>query len=449
MKKILRIILYCSLGSITLDLAAKKVQPPMLRFPAPEVGIVGNKPFSLNLDAAVSTALKHRPDLEAYSYATQANKAVAKAAIAGYYPKFSLQSTFNQQTGEKDINNTTYLNADQLIYSFAGPLQQYKKAKKVSEISKLDEDVLANKIKLETTKAFLQAWLLQKQQQTIRALKKSSTETFKLAQHQNKLDLLDKNVWLKNVEDFAANESTISQYSDSVQIAYRRLEFLLGQPLLPQKHGEHPTQLEWRYTKNPHIDALEAYYNYALKNRPEIKQSTQKIGIEKDNITLAQGARLPTVSANFQSGHLAYHYDATNLTPSYGYYSASVSIAWPFFDGLVSQYQEQQAYASKIKETLLKDQAILDIKQEVQEKYHIASQALTNRKAQKIKYLRTRNDFKLSKLQFKIGQIAEPDFETAKTAWQQAQLDWLTVNANTENSLQDLIYACGYPDELA
>ncbi|MFA6264015.1 MAG: TolC family protein, partial [Candidatus Babeliales bacterium] len=191
-----------------------------------------DQPKLLTIDQAVARALKHRPDLEALSYATQASKAGANAEIAGYYPSVSLDSTLWQETAQSDPSNNTLLTANQLIYSFAGPIQRYKRAKKYTEISALEEQSLANNIRLEVERSFLQSWLLQEQYTTIAALAQSSRTTFDKAGHENKLNLLDKSTWLKNVEEYGVSTADIGQYRDSLYSSYKRLEFLMGQPLL-------------------------------------------------------------------------------------------------------------------------------------------------------------------------------------------------------------------------
>jgi outer membrane protein TolC len=416
------------------------------------VPTIEDQPASLTIEQAVERALKHRPDLEALSYATQASKAGANAEISGYYPTVSLDSTIWQEQGQRDPANNTILSANQLIYSFNGPIQRYKRAKNYTEINALQEQELSNSIRLEVEKAFLQSWILQEQYATIAALAQSSRTTFEKAGHENKLNLLDKSVWLQNVEQYGISTSDIGQYRDSLYSAYKRLEFLMGQPLLLAE--QHPikgtsTRLTWTPFKNVHLKALPDYYADAINNRPEVKEAARKIDIERWNVRLAQGDRLPTFSAQAESGFQTFVYPDTGIrTTSTGYYSLAVSASWLVFDGVVKQYQERQAYANKVKEMLLKEQTVLNIKQEVQDKYFTLSKSLIRLQAQKLNYVRAHNDFVLRKQEFEIGQIAPTDFEIAKTTWEQAQLDWYSATVTVEVAKRELMYACGYPQEL-
>ncbi len=97
---------------------------------------------------------------------------------------------------------------------------------------------------------------------------------------------------------------------------------------------------------------------------------------------------------------------------------------------------------------LQQDQTVLNIKQEVQDKYFTLAKTRTKRKAQKINYLRTRNEFMLRKQEYEIGQIAKQEFDTAKTNWEQAQLDWRSINVEVAINERGLLFACGYPETL-
>ena len=114
-----------------------------------------NTTQTLTLKAAVQEALKHRPDVEASSYTIQASKSAANGTWALYYPKISFNSSLDQEKGDSrpyDSSNITY---NQLLYSFAGPQREYRKAKQLVKISESDTEAVKNKIRLEVEKAFL------------------------------------------------------------------------------------------------------------------------------------------------------------------------------------------------------------------------------------------------------------------------------------------------------
>lgn len=420
----------------------------------------------LTMQKAVNLALTHRPDLKALSYAIQANKSGAKSVMAGYYPTIALGSDISQQTDQSTLGSSTSVKANQLIYSFAGPLQLYQKAKNVTALSELDQVRQSNLIRLETEKSFLQTWLVQEQERTIKALKKSSESTFQQQKHKNNLGKLDKDTWLKSAEDYATSAVQVGQYQDNLALEYKRLEFFMGEPL--SLHSEDngkttTTHLTWQYKKKYTLKPLETYHHYALITRPEIPQGLKRMAIEQWNIKIAQGLRLPTISANALAGCNVTPANTVSITPTAipdaerpsrigpqinTFWSLGVSFGWTLFDGLVTQYQEQQAQANKTREMLDREQTILRVKQEVHEKYYELIKAVKQLKAQKANYVRNENAFNLMQQKLDLGKISQTDFDGVQTTWQQAQLDWLGRNTAAALAERELIAACGYPKDL-
>lgn len=442
----------------------------ILLIPAP-ISAQKQVPKQLTMHDAVQQALKHRPDLEALNYEIRALQSAAKSEKAGYYPTVGLSSNISQSINEKEIDSDTQLNVGQLVYSFAGPIQKYKQAKNVAQLSELEKVVQENKIRLETERAFLGAWLVQEKEKTILALRKSACEIFKRQEHRNKLEKLDKDEWLKNIADFAASMSQVDQYKDDVLITYKKLEFLMGESLaiLPTskecKKEDKPctpslTKLVWNCKKKCKHEPLDTYYHCALTSRPEVPQGLKRMAIQKWNVKLAQGSRLPVITANANVGCLTNPNDSIVYIPTTSpevepkssggaikpYWGLSLSLNWSIFDGLVQQYREQQAESDKIKEMLKHEQVILDIKQQVYDAYYSLEKILKQLDEHKIKYIHGENHFKLAKQQLELGRISQVDFDAASTTWQDIQLDWLSYKVSLALAEHNLLWACGYKE---
>jgi len=416
---------------------------------------------TLTMDEAVSTAIKYRPDLEAFEKAAEQRRLFAKQQIAGYFPSIRLDSIVSQNQHESNPKDITKITANQLIYSFSGPIQFYKKAKKEAESTEYGKEALNNIIRLEVERAFLDAWLVQEQQQTINALNISTKSTFETAKHQNDLNLLDKNDWLKEAELYAGDASTIQQYYDTIQIVFRRLEFLMGKPLLLAGNGDttapqaiaqkhHFATLSWSQPRKYMLKKLNHYYDLALKNRPELKRDTKLIEAQDAAYDIATGQRLPSVSAFGCAGHdgRIAALQTGSAAHDNGFHSVGVSLSWSLLDSLQTHYQEQQAKVGKLREVLNREKTVLDIKQAVNTAYFSLSNAMTRLKAEKIRYLRQKNEFELRKQELNTGLISPSTFETAQTNWQRAQLNWLNVSVDAQLRQRDLLFACGYPDSI-
>lgn len=420
------------------------------------------EPFStsiqdLTIDQAVQRALEHRPDLEALTFAIMAAKSGAKAAIAGYYPTLTVNSNLTQQTGESTFQFGAMFTANQLLWSFSGPLQQYKKAKRQAQLSALDRKVQSNVIQLQVEKSFLQAWALQENDRTILATIVSAKANYKKSSCDNKVKLLDKNIWLTNVENFASTMSINYQFDEDLESAFRTLEFLIGQPLIlgkkvKSKDGKRKktklAHLTWHYPKKVTLLPLKTYYDFALTHRPEVAQGLKKSQIERENARILKGSRLPILSTNLFTGFQGEPNLESVLTPQKSFWGGGLALTWNLFDGAVTQYQENQSRANEVKELLNQQQTMLDVQQGVQSAYFVLHKSLIAAEAQKLSYIRARNDYILAKKNLEIGLTADFDFKAAQAKWEQEQLNWLSRNIDIAVNYRTLMFACGYPKEL-
>ncbi len=411
---------------------------------------IARQPKQLSLDEAVDLALKYKPDLEALYHTTKANESGAQAILAGYYPNINVTSVFSMANGQRFPVNTTYLAVDQLIYSFSGPLQAYRKAKKEAAISELEETIKANAIQLCVQTAFLKAFLSQEKAQVMRSSTRSTKAMLQQASAENNQRLLDKDAWLAQTKTYATDISVIKQADIEFQTACRQLELLTGQTCNAHAMAKDYKPLAWESKKNMRLYALETYYDYALANRPEIKQAAKRAEVEYENMCIARGKRLPAIKAGAQVGYAGQvemvALDEQIIPKNTTFFNINVTLSWNIFDGLISHYEERQAGANRVKEILNKQQAVLDIKQEVLEKYAAVSQALTSLKTQRTSYRYARNACALAKQQYALGATTQAALKTAQTTWQREQFDWQTAVVNVALQEQALMYACGYPE---
>ncbi len=419
-----------------------------------------NTVIQLTMDDAVQHALQHNPNLEALCYAERAARCNADAERAGYLPTVTLTSDFSKEPGQKTIKSVTALSANQLIYSFAGPLQKGERAKNLTAIAVFDKQVQANVIRLKTEEIFLQTWLLQEQRKTTTALKASAEAIFKRQSQKNKLEQLNKTEWLRDIGQYSQALVSIDHYEHDLLIAYNKLAFLMGESLVLD-----PTiNLVWHGKKNYRLKSLNNYYQLALTNRPEVPQSIKSIAVEKCNVKLARGQRLPFVTANAQTGLIVT--PASNVAgvilgqdpevipqsslqdnskESTSFWRLSLSFNWPIFDGLVTYHREQQADAERIRKLCEREQLVLGIKQEVHGKYYTLLKHLKQLQTQKVYYLRNFHEFTFAKQKYELNKSSRIEFNEALVAWEQTRLDWCERNVKLELAERALMYACGYP----
>ncbi len=423
---------------------------------------------NLTIQEAVDIAILNKPNLQAYKYAIEASKAKGMQVWAEYLPQVSMTTNMSQGIGQDNIATNISLDGKQLVYTFAGPIEKYKLAKKQTNIVELSKDKDKKAVKNAVEAAFLECWKVQRQKDAVFSLHKSSTSTFQKQAHANKLQLLDKSDWLKSNTDHAQNLALIENYYQNVELVQKKLEFFMGQPIdLSLTKLEKPSSmpnkqkhvlalaLEWQEPKEIKLLPLTSYYKYAMKNREELKIADKNVGIAKDQAYIAQRSNLPRVDVVASTGYQSrettlYGIPEEKLGPPLprNTYKVGVQVSWPIFNGLLNDHIEKEAHANMIKEMLGKDQALQDIKFAIETAYYTLNQALTNVKAKKVDLMYTRNNLKLKKLQFKTGDISKVELDAAITEWERTEYAWLDLVTDAAIKERNLAFACGYPKEL-
>lgn len=416
---------------------------------------------SLTIDQAVALALKHRPNLEGLKYAIQSSKWEARQELAAYFPQVGLTSITQQSKREKSPNTGTELAARQLVFQFGGPIDRYKVGQKKTTVVALLTESEKQNVRHEVEVAFLQAWLLQHQQTAIKSLQHSTTEIFNRAEHQNKLDLLDKKDWLKSNADYADDIATIGVYDNDTVIAERKLEFLLGERIAIflnqgriENHNQEmqPTRLTWNADEEIKLLSLREYYNLALKSRPDLAGSKKQIEIAHDTVNIIRQTNLPLLSIFGKTGHshqpLSFDPEVGFLRNPRGYHQVGAQLDWNIFDGGLTHFRASKAQADKVKSILDSEQVRQKVKIEVEEAFYTMNKSLTLLKAREVRLAQAKNDLVLAQQNFSIGIISKVELSAAQTMWEQEYLKWLAQKSDAAQRYSDLLFACGYPAVL-
>lgn len=440
-----------------------------LKITNPEISAQPLIKTTLTMDEAVEIAYQNKPDLKAYKYAIEEYKMKAKEALAGYFPNITLNVDYTQVQKQQTPALNAQLDVNQLVFSFAGPIEYYKQARKATQVVEYANEKDKKIIRNEVEKAFLECWQVQQQQKSIQALYNASTENFARAEHANKVELLDKSTWLKSTSDHALNLATVDNYYEFVEIARQKLEFFMGQPLdLEIEDVRHPKnkissdknyKLKVKLIKNEGsekdddvtvLSPLGSYFDYAIKNREELKIALKNSEIAKDSVKIARGSRMPTVNLYMNTGtsKVLQADPDVYIGRRNSFYTVSAQVSWPVFDGLVSYYKENEAHATMLKELLNKDQAAQQAKFDVERTYHTLLSSHTTFKAKNLELKYAKNELKLKNQQFKIGEISKVELEIAKSDYEKYFYSWLEAKTDTEIKKRDLLFACGYPKEI-
>ena len=400
---------------------------------------------TLTLDKAIEIAYKNRPSIKAYKFATQASRYVEKQKLSGYFPQLTLSEKNYFANGVKGSTNQVAFNASQLIYSFASPLDEYKIAKKGTEITKYSEETHKEYIRNAVEKSFLNAWLLQKKHTFIKTLQISAQTTFSKNRTEKKVNLLSQPDWLQKAATYSQNELTVALYSDDVNTIHKQLEYYLGKSINltfhsnPKAHGEKMI-LQWNAQKKIRIGHLNNYYDAAIKNRKEIKSKQKQIEQHKETSKLYKNMYLPSLNAFGQVEKISNHNKKMSI--------AGLSLSWNLFDGGKYFQQSQETHANMLKATMEKQDTIQQIKFEVESAYYALSQALKQLLAYEISLKQAISQYKKSENQHKIGQTSNVELKEAKCNLQTAKYSWLEYKVNATIKEKNLMYYCGYPENI-
>jgi outer membrane protein TolC len=394
-----------------------------------------NPVFHLSMNKAVEMAYKHRPSLKAQKFATQATKTGEKKALAGYMPQVTIQESNAFSSGSRGLQHSIGVQATQLVYSFAGPLEEYKIAKQGTKASKFSEETHKDLVRYEVEASFLASWLLQRKNEYIQSLNKSSGKRFEEEKYKNNVNLLNKNDWLKQVATYSEKLSTVYLYTDELNNAQNELEYFIGKPF---GQDIKKITLVWDNEQKITVEPLHYYVDLAIQNRKEIKQKQIEMEQQEEYRRYYKKTYLPSVSLSGDS------------TRSSGSASSSVSLnlTWNIFDGGATFQDSNKANATRLKLLMEKNSYIQQAKYEVEKAYNELAQYLKQLVAKDLRLAQAKNEFDLKTLQFKIGEISPAEFEEATFSWETEKFAWLTLKVSAALKERELIYACGYPQIL-
>ena len=406
---------------------------------------------SLSMDKAVQTAYKHKPVLLSLKHRVRTRKIGEKAAWSGYYPHVTFSSTISGDLNG-GTSSATALSIEQLILDLSGPQELYKKAKHNTVFVKLQEREQQDLIRYNVEKTFLECWKLQRQRELIDSIHKASRARYDEAQHKSKVQLINRNEWLTQVEEHANNMTTVHKYEDGVLISQKLLEFFMGYALnlnigsrrSPKKDAL-VTKLAWSCTHDVQLKPLVYYLRSAQDFRPEIKKLQKAIDIIAREHSIITKSRFPKLFVGATAGHnSAGSNNSSGTCVSHGYHNYRATVSWNVFDGAKTDYDAQITHSRKLEAMLKKQELVQVVKSEVQTTYHQMSQSLVELTAEKFKYLRAKNEFAVRSLDLSVGNISPVDFEQAKKAWNNAQFSWFEKRVAAEVKHRELLWKCGY-----
>lgn len=401
----------------------------------------------ITLTDSVQTAFQKRPLVKAMAAATESNRYLQRQTFSNYFPSLTASGSVYEAAGATKTPNSVGLTVNQTIFRF-DTHDNYKIAKNVTAISQENEDLAKFQIRNDVENSFLDSWLLQRQYKLFLSILKSTEAQFKQQEARNSVELLDKSVWLHAEADYQTALSNVSQYKDLLHASFIQLEQNMGTALADtqatlsaEKIDAWPT-LAWKWNGPVTIHSLEHYYRQALKYRKELTVKDKNIEINKLTASAAYKQYLPM----FNLFGSVTRFGNQGTAPTHYANSGGVSLTWNLSDGFSSYLTAKSAESLEIKTIMEKDELFNNIRSDVHVSYAQLMQLHKQLVAQQAILKAAKNDYTLSREQLEVGLVAYVDFQTARTAWFNAEFTWLGLKVQAVKKYCELQLKCGYPE---
>ncbi len=396
----------------------------------------------LSLERALDIAYHNRSILHALDNTIKARKSSELEALSGYFPKFSLNSLVSQS--QKQLNgelsfkkHQQFFNFEQLLYSFAGPLEQYQINQYTTAIARLQRNLKENAIQFEVEKNFLTLYSIHEKQKTIATLEKASRAQFARAKAQNSEQLLNADEWYKEKAAYATAIFTVDSYQEDRATTIATLNRSLETELLTPLNNLSTRLFIQASIAQATAHPLDFYIRNAFAYRKELAIQEEEIEQSKAQLRFFQRSYLPKFSffTTIENG-------AISIPTSF--WLLGIKISWEF-DGLSSAYKAQEQKAAVESAIMAKKDTEQTITLEVQTAYLELQKLIKQLRAAYEEKERDRTIFTVKKKQYEIGELSAPDFSAACNDWENAQFVVTNLETIIAIKQRELLYSCGYP----
>lgn len=420
-------------------------------------------PQRLSIDEALKITFRNRPSQKAFDYNIRAGGEHERAALSGYFPQLEVQSRVG--TVNRAIllpRKQVFIEGKQLLLSFDGPIDRFRIARQETDITYSRKLLDKDNIRFETESSMLGLWDIREKYTFISSLGNSSEIIFQRDKHQDKLGLLDTNVWLTALAQYAQSSAQVYQYTDELNTALANVERSLGISIthdlsLNQQTIEH-------FIADNILAAYEHdanyYYQLALNNRKELRELDDQILREQYVSNSYAKSYLPEVYLFGQVNYYAFkplrRAQQAGASQQGGGGASNRWVDWRVglefdwkFDGLGNAFNAESSHATMLAYQATRIDTTQQIKKEVHTTYDTLQRSLKDLYAQEVKFKQADNELILRQKQYEIGEISDVEMTQAETDWKQARYELITLKRQTATIYRELLSKSGYPESLS
>jgi len=413
----------------------------------------------INLDKSVEFAKKNRLDLEGFNYLICANWYDERAALGGYLPQISIltesgKSSEPEPTGggiSPIPRESIAVDITQLIFSYDGPLVQYKIAQEETNISRAQKETLQRLIRISTETSFLEAKKILLKKASIKSRDQSSQETFAQSKSRKKVGFFNKEQWKNAKFKYSEDQAHVKGYPDDVDTAISILEREMSIDIEKQD-----VSLEYKELDEIEFKNVKFYKKRALLNRPELTELTHKIKQAEYSEKFYRYKYIPEIYFNavLQKNRI---YDCVpneiyEAFPIFDnepfFWHVGVKITWNF-DGL-SSFNTSRKFDNLSTNFLLQKRDLeLNIQKDVEVEYNTLGTLLITLDPMEKRYKAIKAKLENIKKQYDVGLAPFFKYKQAQFDYKQAEFDLIALKIDIKNSHQKLLFLCGYPPDIS
>jgi outer membrane protein TolC len=394
---------------------------------------------------------ENRPSLQSYIEEIHNSAELEKKELALAFPQISITGlaakTDNQALLELPYPARQVLfSVNQLIWSFAGPIQQYRIQRSTTYVNEEAERFHRTTIRLESEQTFLDALLNVRNKDRIKALDVSSRSVFEQAQTNNRIGFLSDPQWKQTESDYVTFQTQVLRYQDDLRQSFSFLERALSIPLFIEARNEIPNLLMDNGLLQFNVAPLDRYLENALHLRNDLAGKAWEVDRAEKNASLLIHKYAPTITFSFNVSKFNFDTRFEGIIKQLTFQLA-INASWEF-DSFSKAHESSAQEAEMVALKMQQLDLSLAIQRDVKSAYYNLQSLLKEVEAEKARYITAQALFESLTHQYEIGQISEVDFTVAETNWKTAQyaLDQQTIAA--EKKYRELLFACGYPPEF-
>lgn len=423
------------------------------------------QPYTLctpfNLKTISKLAYQYRQDLESFDYLISANWHNERAALGGFLPQISIFA----DTGKSSDPGITgsgvapfprewiNLEISQLIFSYDGPMVQYKIAQQDTHISRTQKEQLENLIRINSETTFLELKKELLRNEVIKNLNDSSRQIFEKDTQRNNVGFFSVIQWNTAKTTYSKDQANVINYPSDVQVAISKLQRETNSAIKPCN-----ISLDYKNIEKITLLSMEEYQKLAMQNRPDLDEQDFRIKQAEYSNEFYKYRYIPELRFGVQmrKSRLVACPPETIRTNGVDVPFENTPLIWHVglqatwnFDGL-SNYNTARKFQDLSSTSILQKRDLeLTILKDIKVTYNQLTTLLNLLEPAQKNYITVKSELERVKKAYDVGLAALFEYKQAKLQYQQAKFDLISLKIDIRKNYQGLLFLCGFPKEIS